>query len=153
MDYILLATLGGFLCVYLMVVYDIACQWSKHSEERLTDISHPLHLQIADVDIEYAIPKGHIGAHGPACQTNFSLNYLPGSARTDGEGVERDWAHMNGLVPSTREMGHGNRQETMNDHWGAWNWQKFVKLGEWVFFRHFMSINLILMDSSRKSQS
>ncbi len=70
----------------------------------------------------------HIKAHGKTCQSPFSLNYLPGSARTDGEGVERDWAHMNALTSSTQEMGPGNRQETLDDHWASWNWQKIVKL-------------------------
>ncbi len=37
--------------------------------------------------------------------------------------------HINALTASTREMGPGNKHETLNDHWASWNWQKVRKLG------------------------
>lgn len=47
----------------------------------------------------------------------------------DGEGIERDWAQMNVLVPSIREMGPRNRWETLDNHWGGWNWEKVKAFG------------------------
>lgn len=129
MDYILASTLVDAPLGHLLIVYDIACQWSKHLRDRLSELRSSIDVNLNTVKITTAIPKGHIKGHGKACQSAFSLNYLPGSARTDGEGVERDWAHMNALTASTREMGPGNRHETLDDHWGAWNWQKILKLG------------------------
>ncbi len=129
MDYILASTLVGANLFRLLIVYDIACQWSKKLRARMSDLPSNIDIDLNQVEITVAIPKGHIKAHGKQCQSNYSLNYLPGSARTDGEGVERDWAHMNALTASTREMGPGNRQETLDDHWGAWNWEKVKKLG------------------------
>lgn len=128
MDYILASTLVGATLCHLLIVYDIACQWSKHLRARFLDLRTDLDVDLDNVKVTVAIPKGHIKAHGKTCQSPFSLNYLPGSAQTDGEGVERDWAHMNALTSSTREMGLGNRQETLDDHWASWNWQKIVKL-------------------------
>ncbi len=129
MDYILASTLVDVPLSHLLIVYDIACQWSKNLRARFLDLHSVIDVDLNKVKITTAIPKGHIKAHGKACQSSFSLNYLPGSARTDGEGVERDWAHMNVLTPSTREMGPGNRHETLDDHWASWNWQKIVRLG------------------------
>lgn len=129
MDYILASTLVDVKLSHLLIIYDIACQWSKHLQTRLPDLRSALNIDLKSVNIKFAIPKGHIKGHGKTCQSKYSLNYLPGSARTDGEGVERDWAHMNALTASTREMGPGNRHETLDDHWSSWNWQKIVKLG------------------------
>ncbi len=129
MDYILASTLVDVTLCHLLIVYDIACQYSKHLRARLSDLRSELDVDLNGVGITVAIPKGHIKAHGKACQSPFSLNYLPGSGQTDGEGVERDWAHMNALTASTREMGPGNRHETLDDHWASWNWQKIRKLG------------------------
>ncbi len=122
MDYILASTLVNVTLFHLLIVYDIACQWSKKLQARFTELQCDIDVDLSSVDIAVAIPKGHIKSHGKTCQSAFSLNYIPGSARTDGEGVERDWAHMNALTASTREMGPGNRHETLDDHWGAWNW-------------------------------
>ena len=129
MDYIFLSTLVKAPCSRLLIVYDIACQWSKRLFQRIHGFPNSMRIALDPMQVTFAIPKGHIKSHGKDCQSRFSLNYLPGSARTDGEGIERDWAQMNALVPSVREMGPGNRRETLDDHWGGWNWEKVKKLG------------------------
>ncbi len=140
MDYILTSTLADAPVFDLLIVYDIACQWAKNLRVRLTELRPVIGTDLNDVNINVAIPKGHIKAHGKSCQSAFSLNYLPGLGRTDGEGVERDWAHMNALTASTREMGPGNRHETLDDHWASWNWQKVVKLGTYLKYCILSSI-------------
>ncbi len=129
MDYILASTLIGATLSHLLIVYDIGCQWSRNLQAQFSDLPSDIDLDLNVVKITVAIPKGHIKAHGKSCQSKFSLDFLPGSAQTDGEGVECDWAHMNALTASTWEMGPGNQHETLNDHWGSWNWQKILKLG------------------------
>jgi len=79
--------------------------------------------------ITYVIPKFHIYGHGTGCQTQFSLNYNPNSARTNGEEPERWWAHINPVSMSTREMGPGARHDTLDDHAAAWNWGKITNFG------------------------
>ncbi len=81
------------------------------------------------------IPKGHIGGHKEDCQTAFSLNLILGSARSDGEGIERPWAHLGPVAMSTCEMGPRSRQDTLEDHLGHWNWQKLVGLGHLLMKR------------------
>ena len=100
-----------------------------HDKSAVLKMPDRLKVQIRPQQVTFAIPKAHLKSHGKSCQTKYSLNYLRGSGRTDGEGIERDWAQMNGLVPSVREMGPGNRRETLDEHCGAWNWEKTKKLG------------------------
>ncbi|EEB94842.1 hypothetical protein MPER_06281 [Moniliophthora perniciosa FA553] len=55
---------------------------------------------------------------------------MPGASQTDGEGVERHWASLGPIATSTREMGPGHRQDTIDDHLGGWNWTKISQMGE-----------------------
>jgi hypothetical protein len=80
--------------------------------------------------VRFVIPKLHIYGHKLLCQLYFSLNYTPGAARTDGEGIERPWASIGPVATSTWEMGPGARHDTLDDHWGHWNWQKLIGLRE-----------------------
>ncbi|KAJ7430256.1 hypothetical protein B0H11DRAFT_2263932 [Mycena galericulata] len=110
------------------VSYDICCQWSKHLIERLKKLPNNIRLTFVMAFV-FLIPKLHIYGHKLLCQLFFSLNYTPGSARTDGEGIERPWANIGPVATSTREMGPGSRHDTLDDHWSHWNWQKLVGLG------------------------
>lgn len=77
----------------------------------------------------FLIPKFHLPAHIMACQTVFSFNYNRDVGRTDGEAPERGWSHINPIATSTREMGPGSRRDTLDDHFGAWNWKKTKLMG------------------------
>ncbi|KAJ7354135.1 hypothetical protein DFH08DRAFT_912735 [Mycena albidolilacea] len=76
----------------------------------------------------FVIPKMHIKGYGPKCGPVFSLNLKPGSGQTDGEGIERPWSNIGGIAASTRIMGPGAHHDTIDDHWGYWDWQKLVSL-------------------------
>ncbi|KDQ24433.1 hypothetical protein PLEOSDRAFT_1078555 [Pleurotus ostreatus PC15] len=115
--------------VGIVVSYDIACQWSKSILERLKMLPSLVRLNLIAQLIRFAVPKLHIHSHTRHCQENYSLNYLPGVGRTDGEGIERPWANIGATATSTRVMGPGSRIETLNDHWSHWNWQKTLGLG------------------------
>ncbi|KAJ8482732.1 hypothetical protein ONZ45_g14849 [Pleurotus djamor] len=114
----------------LLVSYDIACQWGKHAVSRLASLPSLVRSKLAHNQIRFAIPKLHIHSHTKFCQQTYSLNYLPGVGRTDGEGIERPWANIGATATSTRVMGPGAREETLNQHWGHWNWQKLIGLGK-----------------------
>jgi hypothetical protein len=125
-----LSTLIGTRPASLTLSYDIACQWSRNLKKRISQFPVEMQLSTSLVDsIKFVIPKFHIYGHGRQCQTKFSLNYLPHSARTNGEEPERWWAHINPISMSTREMTAGARHDTIDDHAGAWNWRKIVNLG------------------------
>lgn len=114
--------------------YDIACQWYKNLVSRVKKLPSLVWRNLSLEDIRFVIPKLHIKGHQLFCQLLFSLNWLWGAGRTDGEGVERGWAHLGPIATSTRDMGPGSRHGTMNDHFGNWNWMKLTGLGVQRFF-------------------
>ncbi|EEB98408.1 hypothetical protein MPER_02086, partial [Moniliophthora perniciosa FA553] len=76
----------------------------------------------------FVVPKLHIYGHTMQCQLSYSLNLTPGVGRTDGEGIERNWAGQGPIATSTMEMGPGSRHDTLDDHWAHWNWRKLLGL-------------------------
>jgi KDZ transposase-like protein len=78
----------------------------------------------------FAIPKFYISAHRLNCQSNFSFNYQPYMACTDGEDPECWWAHINPMSMSTKEMGPRAWLDTLDDYADTWNWQKITGFGE-----------------------
>ncbi|KAI9069574.1 hypothetical protein FKP32DRAFT_1559434, partial [Trametes sanguinea] len=136
MDFLLVSTLLGVYMVLLLISYDIACQYSKNFHKRLAeDFPEDMRPELDDVQIRWAIPKNHIGVHGPN-HSHLSLNNLAGVGRVYGEGVESSWASLNPTAMSTREMALATRHEVLNDHLGAWNWQKTID------FEHFLAKSL-----------
>ncbi|KAK7025333.1 hypothetical protein VNI00_016115 [Paramarasmius palmivorus] len=96
--------------------------------ERLSNIPEENRLEEIP-EFLFVIPKLHVYGHTTRCQLYYSLNYAVGVGRTDGEGVERNWAGQGPIATSTTEMGPGSRHDTLDDHWGYWNWEKLVGLG------------------------
>lgn len=119
----------------LLISYDIACQWSKNLASRLAGLPEYLRLNLDTILTAFGIPKFHLaGGHGDPCQGPFSLNFKEGVGRTDGEGIERNWAKLNGAAHSTREMGPRSRHDTLDDTCGHANWRKVVDLGTRLIF-------------------
>ncbi|KAF7796504.1 hypothetical protein EIP86_007682 [Pleurotus ostreatoroseus] len=131
MDYIFLSALSHVgRRLRKVASYDITCQWIVHLLECMREFPAHLHIHVPDGEIRYVIPKYHFRAHREENHNKFSLNLLPGVGRTDGEEIERNWSRHDGTAGSTREMGPGSRHDTLEDHFGFANWQKFVKIGE-----------------------
>lgn len=126
MDWVVLSALRWTPTRDLLISYDIGCQWSKNLAKRVPRYPEWLRLDMSSTRLRAVVPKFHLPAHGAKCQTEYSLNFLPYVGRTYGEGVESEWAHINGTASSTQEMAPAVRHETLNDHWGSWNWQKLV---------------------------
>ncbi|KAG1729494.1 uncharacterized protein EDB91DRAFT_1239214 [Suillus paluster] len=59
----------------------------------------------------------------------FSFNWSCWVGCTDGEAPEQGWLNINPVASSTKEMGPGCRWDTLDDHFGDWNWKKVVNLG------------------------
>ena len=120
MDYIFIYIIKHlyFSGLPLVVSYDIACQWRINLQSRIMHENFPLHLQIQILtgEIRYAIPKYHFRAHKKLAHNQYSLNLMRGVARTDGEEVERNWSSIDDVAGSTREMGPGSREDTIEDH-------------------------------------
>ncbi|KAG2746737.1 hypothetical protein P692DRAFT_201840841 [Suillus brevipes Sb2] len=130
MDYLLFSTLQhSDEVLTLNVSYDIACQWSKHLWARMSKYPSRLHFERDGKTITFLVPKFHLPAHITACQISFSHNLIKGMGRTDGEAPERGWANINPVATSTREMGPGARRDTLDDHFGYYNWKKVTNFG------------------------
>ncbi|KAF7296779.1 CxC2 domain-containing protein [Mycena indigotica] len=112
----------------LMVSYDIACQWAKNLRGRLEKLPTMLRLSLILALIRFVVPKLHIHGHTLICQLLYSLNWVPGSGQTDGEGIERPWSMIGGVAASTRVSGPGARADILDDHWSYWNWKKLLGL-------------------------
>ena len=130
MDFFFFSTLSHIVLRLLVVSYDIACQWSRNFHTRMA-ASFPESWPINQdkVNIRFLIPKFHLPAHIEKCHRDFSFNFTKGVGRTDGEAPERGWSGLNDLAHSTREMGPGSRQDTIEDHIGDRNWTKVVNMG------------------------
>ncbi|KAF9470235.1 hypothetical protein BDN70DRAFT_779518, partial [Pholiota conissans] len=83
-----------------------------------------------------AIPKLHEPMHHTVGHEVFSLNFIKGCGYTDCECVERVWAPHNALGNSTKTQGPGSRQDVLDDHFGFWNWQKYVSMGRNLLRRY-----------------
>ncbi|KAG1790350.1 uncharacterized protein HD556DRAFT_1310740 [Suillus plorans] len=130
MDYLFFSTMQHSEdIVTLNISYDIACQWSKNLWDRLSKYSSHLRFGRDGKKVTFLIPKFHLPAHIAACQTSFSHNLIKGMGRTDSEAPERGWANINLVATSTREMGPGSRRDTLDDHFGDYNWKKVTNFG------------------------
>ncbi|KAJ7615463.1 hypothetical protein FB45DRAFT_1035452 [Roridomyces roridus] len=136
MDYISASALRHFLkLLFFLFSYDIMCQWYKKLQERLLALPAAIRFHLANYFVKYVIPKLHILGHLKFCQDFFSLLYTLGSAQADMEGIERIWSYSGPMGASTREMGPGSRQDTLDDFWHGWNWGKVVGMGETLRLR------------------
>jgi len=115
--------------MFLVISYDIACQWHKNLWERMQIFAPEEALSSSVRSVLFLVPKFHLPAHVEACNLQFSFNLTKGVGRTDGEAPERGWANINPAAQSTKEMGPGTRRDTLDDHFGDWNWKKTIKLG------------------------
>lgn len=129
MDYIVFSGIKGSNVNEVRISYDIACQWHKKLSQRMELFPECIQIN-PGTRLSFGIPKFHLHGHGPACQSIFSFNFLLGSGRTHGEGVETEWSVVNIVALSTKEMAPSARQETLNDHWSFWNWHKVVGFSE-----------------------
>ena len=132
MDYLIFCALLFIILPWIIITYDIGCQWSKNLWKRMEDYPDAMKIN-PNTRVDVKVPSWHINSHGKACRDNFSLNYLVGAGRTCGEEVETSWSHTNALAPSVREMGPGARHETLNDHWSGWNFHKIVGFRTYIY--------------------
>ncbi|KAG2356874.1 hypothetical protein BDR07DRAFT_1453293 [Suillus spraguei] len=82
------------------------------------------HLNYVARMIRFFVPKFHLPAHISKCQTIFY-----------GEAPERGWSNINPVASSTKAMGPGCRRDTLDDHFGDWNWKKMVGLGSLLLLK------------------
>lgn len=134
MDYIFFSAILGVTLLSIMISYDIVCQWKIHLVARSHQLPEELRHNSPDLPplqerLHFGIPVWHAGAHEDKCQVANSLRYQPGAGHTDGEGIERGWSRVNPHASSTKEMGAGARQDTLDDIFAHHNFERNIGLG------------------------
>jgi hypothetical protein len=112
---------------WIMVSYDIWCQYSIHLQTRMANRFPHLATTFEDA-VRGAVPKLHSRGHGEKCQLKYSFTYMIYSGMTCGEGIESAWAEQNHAAGSTKEQSTGHRQDTLDDFNAYWNWTKLHRL-------------------------
>jgi len=111
-----------------ILLYDIACQWFIHFEERVRDGPYlSLH---EDMNIIAGIGKFHLNGHKLECFAKHSPNFIQGIGQVDGEIVETLWSVFNSISRSARTGSKSHRREIYDDHMRDSNWKKMVGMGE-----------------------
>lgn len=124
----------------VLISYDIACQWFINLFQRM-DEHWPSDLKIPpSMKLIPAIPKLHEPMHGRKNHDQYSLNFIPGVGKSDMETPERVWAGHNALGNSTKTQGPGGRHDVLDDHFGFWNWQKYIGMGKTLMSRYKVAL-------------
>ncbi|PPQ99597.1 hypothetical protein CVT26_009183 [Gymnopilus dilepis] len=127
--YVFTYALSRLALLLVIVSYDVACQWFKNLFVRAKrHWPEELRLPLTTKFIP-AIPKLHEPMHQQSGHQVFSLNFLPGVGLSDLECPERVWSAHNALGNSTKTQGPGSRHDVLDDHFGFWNWQKYIGMG------------------------
>ncbi|KZP14909.1 hypothetical protein FIBSPDRAFT_751237, partial [Athelia psychrophila] len=152
MDFIFASSVGkvGLGLKMIALSYDVGCHWIKRAFIRLPLLPERVRVAFkklpgshgAAIYLQALVPKFHLQSHNEKCHSAFSFNFARGGGRTDGEGVERNWAELNGQAASTAEMLPGHRWETLDDCCGWANWRKTMGLGNLLLKRLILAIGL-----------
>ncbi|KAJ7029965.1 hypothetical protein C8F04DRAFT_1211814 [Mycena alexandri] len=128
MDFLLLSALLTFGLLYLVVSYDIACQYALNFWERMGRMPERMRLKLAPSNVWWKVPNFHLPPHKKPCHSPYSFHWMWGAGMTHGEGVEQNWAFSNGAAASTRLMGPGSRQATLEDIFGFHNYDRVLAM-------------------------
>ncbi|KAJ7077196.1 hypothetical protein C8R44DRAFT_836773 [Mycena epipterygia] len=123
MDFILFSSLLNTILLYLILSYDIACQYSKKIRLRMPGLPPQFHLNMKRENFWFKVPNFHLPGHKPLCHLAFSFHWMWGAGRTHGETIEQNWEFTNSAVSSTKMMGCGARHATLEDLFGYHNWR------------------------------
>lgn len=108
-----------------MLSYDCNCQYCVNLVKRFA-CNFP-HLKQFLERVRCTVPDVHIEGHNGKCRKKFHPAYVPGSSKSNGEGIEGICAEMNQVGSATRQMNHGHRMGVITSHYTYWNWQKIIK--------------------------
>ena len=140
MDYVFGSALQQVFVPLVLISYDIACQWFTNLFKRI-DSHWPEEIKPRPgTHLTPAIPKLHEPMHQTANHQVYSLNYIKGVGLSDCECPERVWGPHNILGNSTKTQGPGSRQDVLDDHFGFWNWCKYITQGPTLLRRYKSAI-------------
>ncbi|KAJ7699121.1 hypothetical protein B0H16DRAFT_1349289 [Mycena metata] len=124
MDFLFFSAVLNFALMWLILSYDIACQFSKNIWSRMEALPEKYHLKINKLNIRWMVPNFHLPPHKTGCHSPFSFHWLWGAGCTHGETVEQNWEFLNGAAASTKLMGLGARFAALEGLFAFHNWRR-----------------------------
>jgi hypothetical protein len=103
-----------------MLIYDIACQYFVHFQERIG------HLLPAGLEIDKAIGLFHVHGHKDECFYRYAPSFIPKTGVVAGEILESLWAGLNSITPTMRTATLAHRAEVIDDHANNSNYLKIL---------------------------
>ncbi|KAJ7702614.1 hypothetical protein B0H14DRAFT_2648051, partial [Mycena olivaceomarginata] len=112
--------------LFLILSYDIACQYSKNFWSRMKGLPETMHIDPKKVSVWFKVPNFHILGHKWPCHSPYSFHWMWGAGMTNGEDVEQNWEFTNGAAGSTKMMGPGGRHAFLEGLFVFHNWMRTV---------------------------
>ncbi|KAJ7933057.1 hypothetical protein B0H13DRAFT_2307333 [Mycena leptocephala] len=125
MDFILFSAIINTIILYLILSYDIACQYSKKFWTRMTGLPSAMHIDKSKVAVWFKVPNFHMLGHRDPCHSPFSFHWMWGAGVTDGEDVEQNWISRMGRQDH-EDDGPGARHAFLEGLFGFHNWMRTV---------------------------
>ncbi|KAK7027577.1 CxC2 domain-containing protein [Favolaschia claudopus] len=126
MDFIFFSAILNCVALYLILSYDIACQYSKKFWDRMKGLPEAMHINPETTSVWFKVPNFHILGHKWPCHSPFSFHWMWGAGMTNGEDVEQNWEFTNGAAGSTKMMGPGGRHAFLEGLFAFHNWMRTV---------------------------
>jgi hypothetical protein len=136
MDFLLLGALMGFQVLYLILSYDIACQYAINFWQHVAQMPRSMQPQLAPENVWWKVPNFHLPPHKGPCHSPYSFHWMWGAGMSHREGVEQNWSSSNGAAGSTRLMGPGSRHATLEDIFSFHNYDRMLAMRTCFIFEH-----------------
>ncbi|KAJ6457326.1 hypothetical protein C8R45DRAFT_943279 [Mycena sanguinolenta] len=124
MDYVFLETLVALHIVWLVILYNIVCQYTVNFWKQMLGLPGPMQLKLDPKDVWWMVPNFHLPPHKPKCHSPYSFHLMPEAGKSNGEGIKQNWAFSNSAAGSTRLMGPRSCQMTLEDVFGFHNYDR-----------------------------
>ncbi|KAJ6593080.1 hypothetical protein B0H19DRAFT_1245897 [Mycena capillaripes] len=122
MDFLVQAVLMALNILWVIISYDIACQYAIHFWDRMSKFADDKELPFKSKNVWWKVPNFHLPPHKKPCHSPYSFHWMWGARMTHGEGVEQNWSFSNGAAASTRLMGPRSCHATLKDVFGFHNY-------------------------------
>jgi hypothetical protein len=126
MDFLVFSAILNTIILFLILSYDIACQYCKNFWTCMEGLPEAMHLDPKKTSVWFKVPNFHILGHKWPCHSPFSFHWMWGAGMTNGEDVEQNWEFTNGAAGSTKMMGPGGRHAFLEGLFGFHNWMRTV---------------------------
>ena len=120
-----------------LLIYDIACQYFVHFQDRI-GTQLPFGLLV-----EAAIGLFHVHAHKDECFFRYTPSFIPGAGVVAGEILESLWSSLNSISPTARTATLAHRAEMLDDHATDSNHKKMLGIVSSLCKGHRTAIDML----------